>query len=328
MTAFPATRLRRLRRTESLRRLARETHLAPDQLILPLFCAPGRGVHDSIGAMPGVFRRSPDNCAAEAQQAYKAGLGGVILFGVPDEKDARGSSAADPNGIVPTTIRAIKERVPDLAVIADVCLCDYTDHGHCGVLKEGPHAEVDNDATLPLLAAQAVAYAQAGADIVAPSDMMDGRVAALRRALDVAKLDHTPILSYAAKYASAFYQPFREAAQSAPKKGDRRGYQMDPGNAREALREVEMDLEEGADLVMVKPALSYLDVIYRVRERFDVPLVAYNVSGEYAMIKAAAAQGWLDEKRAMMEALLSIRRAGADSIITYFALDAAKALGA
>jgi porphobilinogen synthase len=326
MPAFPTTRLRRLRRTEALRRLARETHLAPDQLILPLFCTPGRGVHDSIGAMPGVFRRSPDNCAAEAQQAHKAGLGGVILFGVPEEKDARGSSAADPDGIVPVTIRAIKERAPELVVIADVCLCDYTDHGHCGVLKEGPQGEVDNDATLPLLAAQAVVYAKAGADIVAPSDMMDGRVGAMRAALDRAGLEQTPILSYAAKYASAFYQPFREAAQSAPKLGDRRGYQMDPGNVREALREVEMDLGEGADMVMVKPALSYLDVIYRVRERFDVPLVAYNVSGEYAMIKAAAAQGWLDEKRAMMEALLSIRRAGADAIITYFALDAAKAL--
>jgi porphobilinogen synthase len=328
MASFPTTRLRRLRRTEALRRLARETHLASDQLILPLFCAPGRGVRDAIGSMPGVFRRSPDNCAAEAHQAHQAGLGGVILFGVPEKKDDRGSSAVDPDGIVPVTIKAIKERAPDLVVIADVCLCDYTDHGHCGLLKEGAKGEVDNDATLPRLAEQALVYARAGADIVAPSDMMDGRVGAIRRGLDEGGLADVPILSYAAKYASAFYQPFRDAAQSAPKQGDRRGYQMDPGNVREALREVELDLAEGADLVMVKPALSYLDVIQRVRERFDVPLLAYNVSGEYAMIRAAAAHGWLDERRAMMEVLLSIRRAGADAIITYFALDAAKILDA
>ena len=321
---FPHARPRRLRRTEALRRLTRETRLSPDQLIMPLFCTPGRGVRLPISSMPGVERLSPDLCAEKARELHTLGLGGVLLFGIPATKDAIGSSGTAAEGIVPATIRAIKDAVPELLVITDVCLCEYTDHGHCGVLTGG---QVDNDATLPLLTAQALAHARAGADLVAPSDMMDGRVASIRRGLDAAGFAQTPILSYAAKYASAFYGPFREAAGSAPKEGDRRGYQMDPANGREALREVALDVAEGADLIMVKPALSYLDVIARVRDAFDLPLWAYNVSGEYAMIKAAAANGWLDESRAMMEALLSIRRAGADTIVTYFAIDAAKALG-
>ncbi len=277
----------------------------------------------AIAAMPGVSRLSPDLCAQVASEAYGLGIGGVLLFGIPSHKDATGTSGMDPDGIVPQTIRAIKKAAPDLCVVTDVCLCEYTDHGHCGVLKNGA---VDNDATLPLLAAQALSHARAGADIVAPSDMMDGRIGFIRHALDEAGLSETPILSYAAKYASAFYGPFREAARSSPRDGDRRGYQMDPPNAREALAEVAMDVAEGADLVMVKPALAYLDIVRRVRDRFDLPLWAYNVSGEYAMLKAAAAAGFIDEERAMMETLMGIRRAGADAIVTYFALDAARAL--
>jgi porphobilinogen synthase len=273
--------------------------------------------------MPGVSRLSPDLCAELAREAQGLGVGGVLLFGIPAQKDARGSSGIDPDGIVPETVRAIKKVAPELCVVTDVCLCEYTDHGHCGVLAD---ATVDNDKTLPLLAAQALAHAAAGADIVAPSDMMDGRVGVIRRALDEKGYTQTPILSYAAKFASAFYGPFREAAQSAPREGDRRGYQMDPGNAREALEEIALDVAEGADLIMVKPALPYLDVLKAARERFGLPLWAYNVSGEYAMVKAAAAAGYLDEQRAMMETLMGIRRAGADAIITYFALDAARVL--
>jgi len=306
-----------------LRRLVRETRLSPDQLVLPLFCTPGKGVRTPISSMPGVARLSPDLCAAAAKEAKSLGMGGVILFGIPATKDDRGTSGIVADGIIPTAIKAIKDAVPELAVVTDVCLCEYTDHGHCGILRDG---EVDNDATLPLLAAQAVAHAKAGADIVAPSDMMDGRVAAIRRGLDEAGLPLTPILSYAAKYSSSFYGPFREAAGSAPKEGDRKGYQMDYANVREALREVALDVEEGADLIMVKPALSYLDVIAKVRDAFDLPLWAYSVGGEYVMVKAAAERGWIDGERAMLESLLSIRRAGADTIITYFAVDAAKAL--
>jgi porphobilinogen synthase len=312
-----------LRRTEALRRLARETRLSPDQLIAPMFCTPGRSTRVAIGSMPGVERWSPDVCAEKAREWLSLGIGGVLLFGIPATKDATGSSGTDANGIVPTTIKAMKDAAPELVVITDVCLCEYTDHGHCGVI-EG--SEVNNDKTLPLLAKQALAHARAGADIVAPSDMMDGRVGAIRDALDEAGLSGTPILSYAAKYASAFYGPFREAAGSTPREGNRRGYQMDPANAREALREIRLDLDEGADLIMVKPALSYLDVVAKAREIVEVPVWAYNVSGEYAMIKAAAARGWLDEAAIMMETLVSIRRAGADAIVTYFAVDAAQAL--
>jgi porphobilinogen synthase len=317
------TRLRRLRRTESLRRLTRETDLTPRQLVYPLFCTPGKGVRQPIGAMPGVSRLSPDLCAEQAREIHALGIGGVLLFGIPSEKDARGTSGIDPDGIVPQAVRAIKAAAPDLCVVTDVCLCEYTDHGHCGVLSG---KTVDNDPTLPILAAQALAHAAAGADIVAPSDMMDGRVGVIRRALDERGFGETPILSYAAKFASAFYGPFREAAQSTPREGDRRGYQMDPANAREALEEIALDIAEGADLIMVKPATVYLDVIQRARAQFGLPLWAYNVSGEYAMVKAAAAAGYLDEERAMMEMLTGIRRAGADTIVTYFAPDAARVL--
>jgi porphobilinogen synthase len=320
---FPQTRLRRLRRTEALRRLTRETELAPRQLVYPLFCTPGKGLKQPIGSMPGVSRLSPDLCAEVAREVQGLGIGAVLLFGIPAQKDATGTSGIDPNGIVPETVRAIKAAAPELCVVTDVCLCEYTDHGHCGVLAD---KTVDNDETLPLLALQALAHAAAGADIVAPSDMMDGRVAAIRRALDEGGYEQTPILSYAAKFASAFYGPFREAAGSAPREGDRRGYQMDPSNGREALEEIAVDIAEGADLVMVKPALAYLDVLKTARERFGLPLWAYNVSGEYAMLKAAAAAGYLDEERAMMEMLTGIRRAGADAIVTYFALDAARVL--
>ncbi len=324
MTGFPVVRSRRLRRGEGIRRLVREARLSPAQLVLPLFVIPGKGQRQPIASMPGVERLSADLCGEEARSAKSLGLGGLLLFGVPDEKDATGSSGRDPDGLVPRAIRAAKEAAPELPVMADVCLCDYTDHGHCGVLL--PSGEVDNDATLPLLADQALAYARAGADVVAPSDMMDGRVAAIRRGLDEAGLSDTAILSYAAKYASAFYGPFREAANNRPRQGDRKGYQMDPANGREALREVALDIEEGADMVMVKPAMAYLDVVRAVRERFDVPLLAYNVSGEYSMLEAAAANGWIDGQRAMLEMLTGIRRAGADAIITYFAPKAARLL--
>jgi len=323
MAQFPTIRPRRLRRSEGLRRLVREARLAPEQLVYPLFVVPGRKVSQPIKSMPGVSRLSPDLLGDQAKAAAKLGLGGLLLFGVPDEKDATGSSGRAADGLIPQAVRAVKEAAPDLLVVTDVCLCDYTDHGHCGVLRDG---EVDNDASLPLLVEQALSHARAGADVVAPSDMMDGRVGAIRRGLDEAGHAQTAILSYAAKYASAFYGPFREAAQNSPKQGDRKGYQMDPGNAREALREVALDLDEGADMVMVKPALAYLDVVRQVRDRFDVPVLAYNVSGEYSMIQLAAANGFLDGRRAMLETLTSIRRAGADAIVTYFAVEAAKAL--
>ena len=321
--AFPIHRPRRLRRTEALRRMVRETELRPSDFIYPLFVVEGRGVRRPVPSMPGIDNLSVDLAVEEAKRARAVGIPSVILFGIPGHKDPRGTGAWADDGIVQKALRALRESVPELQLVADVCLCEYTDHGHCGVVHGG---EVDNDQSLPLLAQMAVSCARAGADIVAPSDMMDGRVAAIRTALDGAGLSGTPILSYAAKYASGFYGPFREAAQSTPQFGDRRGYQMDPGNVREALKEVALDLDEGADLVMVKPALSYLDVIARVKERFDVPVAAYNVSGEYAMVKAAAANGWIDGQRVMMEVLTSIKRAGADLILTYHAVEAAELL--
>jgi porphobilinogen synthase len=319
--AFPEQRLRRLRRTPALRDLVRETSVQPSDLIEPLFCVTGRGIREPIGAMPGVERYSVDQLAFEAKEIQELGIPGVILFGIPDDKDAAGSGAYAADGIVQEAIRAIKDATPDLIVIADVCLCEYTDHGHCGVL-DGPH--VVNDATLPLLVETAISQARAGADIVAPSDMMDGRVAAIRTGLDQESFEETAILSYAAKYASAFYGPFREAAESTPQLGDRRGYQMDPGNAREALLEIATDLDEGADMIMVKPALPYLDVIRRARELCPQPLFAYQVSGEYSMIAAAAERGWIDGERIVEETLLAIRRAGADCVITYGARDFAR----
>ena len=321
--AFPVHRMRRLRARESLRRLVRETRLDPSQLILPLFVCPGERVRREIAAMPGNYQLSVDELVKECAEAHRLGLGGVILFGIPESKDELASGAYAEDGIVQRAVRAIKRQLPELVVITDVCNCEYTSHGHCGKVVNG---EVDNDATLEWLAATAVSHARAGADIVAPSDMMDGRVAAIRRALDAAGFTNTPILCYAAKYASVFYGPFREAAESAPRFGDRRSYQMDPPNAREAMREIELDIEEGADIVMVKPALPYLDIIRMARERFDVPLAAYQVSGEFSMIVAAARNGWIDGERAMMETLIAIRRAGADLILTYFAKDAARLL--
>jgi porphobilinogen synthase len=320
--SFPQNRMRRLRRTETWRRMVRETALSPNDFVYPMFVVPGKKVAVPVPSMPGVSQLSVDRLVAEATDAHESGVPAVILFGIPEHKDPGGSEGYNPDGIVPTAIRAIKESLPDLVVWADVCLCEYTDHGHCGVLTES--GEVDNDATLPLLARAAVAYAQAGADAVAPSDMMDGRVAAIRMFLDDNELSHIPIVSYAAKYASAYYGPFRDAAQSAPAFGDRRGYQMDPANANEALEEVELDLEEGADIVMVKPAGPYLDILWRVKEAFGVPTAAYQVSGEYALIKAAAEKGWLDERRTAIESLTGIKRAGADMILTYYAKDAAR----
>jgi len=322
MTDFPRYRGRRLRRTEPLRRLVRETRLTPDRLILPLFVVPGEGVREPVGSMPGVERVSVDELVKDGQEAAALGLGGVILFGIPETKDAEGSGAWIDDGIVQRGLRALRAEVPELLLLSDVCLCEYTEHGHCGLLDAG--GEVENDPTLELLARTAVSHARAGADIVAPSDMMDGRVGAIRQALDAGGFDHLPILSYAAKYASAFYGPFREAADSTPSHGDRRGYQMDPANALEALREVEADLLEGADMIMVKPALAYLDIIRRVREMVDVPVAAYHVSGEFASIMAAAERGWLDGPRAMTEALTSIHRAGADLILTYWAREFAR----
>jgi porphobilinogen synthase len=327
--SFPTSRPRRLRRTETLRRQVRETRLSPDNLIAPLFVVPGEGVRREIGAMPECFQMSVDVLLEECRELTRVGVPAVILFGLPAAKDAEGSGAHDASGPVPAALRALRRELPDLVLWADVCLCEYTDHGHCGPLRKGPDGEpeVDNDRTLPVLARAALVYAEAGAHVVAPSDMMDGRVGAIRKGLDEAGRGDVVICSYSAKYASAFYGPFREAADSAPAFGDRRGYQMDPANGAEALREVALDLEEGADIVMVKPALAYLDVVWRVKERFGVPVAAYNVSGEYAMVKAAAARGWLDEDRTMLESLLAIRRAGADMILTYFARDAARVLG-
>ena len=322
--SFPATRMRRLRATESLRALVRETSLTAECLVAPIFVCHGEGVSRPIASMPGHAQISVDLAVEKAKKLASLGVGGLILFGIPAKKDPAGSEAYDPQGIVPRAFRAIKAAEPELLLWADVCLCEYTDHGHCGVVRDGA---VDNDRTLPLLARASVVYAEAGADVIAPSDMMDGRVGAIRRALDAAGRLETPIVAYSAKYASSFYGPFREAAESAPRFGDRRGYQMDPANSDEALREVALDLEEGADLVMVKPALPYLDVIRRVKDRFQVPVVAYNVSGEFAMVKAAAQMGWLDGERAALESLTSIRRAGADVIITYFAEEIAPLLG-
>jgi porphobilinogen synthase len=325
---YPTQRFRRLRRSDALRRLVRETRLSPDDLVAPLFVCGGAGVKTEIGAMPGCFQMSVDVVVEECRGLAGLGIPAVILFGLPARKDAEGSSAWDAAGPVPQALRAIRREVPALSLWADVCLCEYTDHGHCGPLHQDPQGlvEVDNDRALPALAKAALAYAEAGADVVAPSDMMDGRVGAIRQALDAAGSIDVVIVSYAAKYASGFYGPFREAAGSTPAFGDRRGYQMDPANGDEALREVAADLDEGADVVMVKPALAYLDVVFRVKQRFGVPVAAYNVSGEYAMVKAAAAQGWLDEPRVLLESLTCIRRAGADIILTYFAKQAARAL--
>jgi porphobilinogen synthase len=321
MTGFPTLRLRRLRRTPALRALFRETRLTPDRFVVPLFVRRGTGRREPISSLPGVSRMTPDEASAETQELAGLGVRGVILFGLPERKDETGSEAWDDAAAVQETVRRLKKDTPDVVVMTDVCLDEYTSHGHCGVIRDG---EVDNDATLPLLARAAVSHARAGADVVAPSDMMDGRVAAIRRELDAAGFTETAILSYAAKASSAFYGPFREAADSAPKFGDRRGYQMDAANRREAMREIALDLEEGADAVMVKPALAYLDWIRDARERFDVPIAAYNVSGEYAMVKAAAANGWIEERRIALEILTSIVRAGADFVLTYHAKDAAK----
>jgi porphobilinogen synthase len=320
-TAPLTIRPRRLRRTASLRRLVRETRLDPAQLVLPVFVRTGANVRLPVSSMPGVAQTSVDEMLRDASAAAESGVGGVILFGIPDTKDEEGSGAWDEYGAVQQGIRALKREFPELVVIGDVCMCEYTSHGHCGILRDGA---VDNDATLPLLARAALSHAQAGADIVAPSDMMDGRVAAIRSALDAAGHSDTAILSYAAKYASAFYGPFREAAESTPKSGDRRGYQMDPANGDEALREVALDIEEGADAILVKPAGPYLDIVHRVKQATGYPVAAYQVSGEYAMLQAAAERGWLDGDRAMMESLIGIRRAGADFILTYFATTAAR----
>jgi porphobilinogen synthase len=316
-------RPRRLRRTETIRSLVRETRLSSDDFVYPLFVCEGEGVRREISSMPGSFNLSIDELVKEVEAARRVGVRSVILFGVPDEKDAVGGQAYAEDGITQRAIRAIKREVKDTLVIADNCLCEYTDHGHCGVIEAG---EVLNDPSLELLARTAVSQAEAGADIIAPSNMMDGFVAAIREALDEAGFEHTPIMSYAVKYASGFYGPFREAAGSAPQFGDRRAYQMDPANAREAMREAELDFEQGADILMVKPALPYLDIIRAVRERFDLPVAAYQVSGEYAMIKAAARLGWIDEERVALESLTSIKRAGAGIILTYFALEMAKRL--
>jgi porphobilinogen synthase len=318
---FPVQRPRRLRRSEALRGFVRETHVTTNGLVYPMFACPGTKVRVEVSSMPGVFQQSPDQIAEECREAADLGVPGVILFGLPEHKDVTGSEAAAAQGAVQRSIDAIRKAKLDLLVITDVCLCEYTSHGHCGVLKDG---EVSNDPTLELLAEAALSHARAGADIVAPSDMMDGRVAAIRRKLDANGFPDIAIFSYAAKYCSAFYGPFREAAQSAPQSGDRRSYQMDPANAREALREVALDIEEGADMIMVKPALAYLDIIQRVRERFDVPIGAYNVSGEYAMVKAAARNGWIDEKRIVLEIITAIQRAGASIVLTYHAKDVAR----
>jgi porphobilinogen synthase len=320
---FPIYRPRRLRCNENFRRLVRETKLSVDDLIMPLFIVPGTRVTNPISSMPGIAQLSIDRAVEECKAIRDLGIPGVILFGIPDHKDAVGSDAYADNGIIQRALRTIKEQVPGLLLITDVCFCEYTDHGHCGIIKG---QEVDNDATLDILAKEALAHARAGADMVAPSDMMDGRVGAIRQTLDSEGFPHLPIMAYAAKFASGFYGPFREAAESTPQFGDRRSYQMDPSNAEEALREVELDIAEGADIVMVKPALPYLDIIRRVKEKFGYPLAAYNVSGEYAMIKAATLNGWLDGERVMLEALTGIKRAGADIILTYFAKDAAQVL--
>jgi len=317
---FPDYRPRRMRRTEALRRMIRETELCVNDLILPLFVVEGKGVQNPIPSMPGQYQLSIDNLVKTARQAVERGIPAIILFGIPAKKDPLGTQAYARDGIVQRAVKAVKSKLPDLVVITDVCLCEYTDHGHCGFVDGG---SVDNDASLDLLAKAALSHAQAGADMVAPSDMMDGRVAEIRDLLDENDFSNTPIMAYAAKYCSAFYGPFREAAGSAPQFGDRRTYQMDPANAREAIREATLDVQEGADIIMIKPALAYLDIICRVRDEVDLPVAAYNVSGEYAMIKAAEQMGWIDGQRVMMETLTAIKRAGADMILTYFALEAA-----
>lgn len=327
MVTFPKIRMRRLRRNETLRRMVCETVITVNDLICPMFVVPGERQRQEVPSMPGVFRFSIDELVREAEEIARLNIPAILLFGIPEHKDEIGNEAYDENGIIQRAVRTVKQEVPDLVVITDVCLCEYTSHGHCGIVREVPGGfEVDNDATLEILEKTAVSHAAAGADIVAPSDMMDGRVKAIREALDENGFIHVPIMSYAAKMASAFYGPFREAAESAPQFGDRRGYQMDFANKREALREIALDIEEGADIVMVKPALAYLDIIAAARQRFDVPIAAYNVSGEYSMVKAAVKMGWLDEDRIVWEILTAIKRAGADLIITYFAKDVARKL--
>lgn len=320
---LPIHRCRRLRKNDTIRRMVRQTAISPDDFIYPLFVTYGKGVKKEISSMPGCYQESVDEAVKNAKEVHSLGIPAIILFGIPEHKDELGTGAYDDNGIVQNGIKAIKDAVPDLYVITDVCMCEYTSHGHCGVIEKG---DVNNDKTLGLLAMEAVSHAKAGADMVAPSDMMDGRVAAIRNAMDREGFSDIPIMSYAAKYASAFYGPFREAAESTPQFGDRRSYQMDPANRREALKEVALDIEEGADIVMVKPALSYLDIISDVKSTFAVPVAAYNVSGEYSLVKAAGKMGWIDEDRMMMEILTSIKRAGADLILTYFAKDAARVL--
>jgi porphobilinogen synthase len=320
---FPIQRPRRLRKNETIRRMVRETSLSPDCFIYPLFVTFGKGVRKEIPSMPGCFQESVDKVVKHAKEVYSLGIPSVLLFGIPEHKDETGTGAYDEHGVVQKAIKAIKNAAPELYVITDVCMCEYTSHGHCGIIKDG---DVDNDSTLELLAKEAVSHAKAGADMVAPSDMMDGRVEAIRDALDGKGFPDLPIMSYAAKYASAFYGPFREAAESTPQFGDRRSYQMDPSNRREALKEIALDIDEGADIIMVKPALAYLDIISDAKDSFDIPVAAYNVSGEYSLVKAAGKMGWIDEKRVMMEILTSIKRAGADLILTYFAKEAAKIL--
>ena len=320
---FPDYRPRRLRKNGAFRALIRETYLSPAQLIYPIFVMPGKNKREEISSMPGVYRLSVDQLAKEGKECLKLGVNSVILFGLPEKKDPMGSGAHAKDGIIQRAIRELKNRVPELLVFTDVCLCEYTSHGHCGIILEN---QVDNDTTLEILARTAVSHAAAGADMVAPSDMMDGRVGEIRAALDEENFDTVPIMSYAVKYASAFYGPFRDAADCAPQEGDRRGYQMDPANSLEALSEATLDVEEGADILMVKPAVAYLDIISKLRDEFDLPIAAYHVSGEYAMIKAAGANGWIDEERVMAETLLSIRRAGAEIILTYFAKDMARLL--
>ncbi len=325
--SFPYVRLRRLRQNNLLREMVKETEISIKDLIYPLFVVEGSNIRKEVPSMPGIYNLSIDGVIKECRELEELGIPAIILFGIPDKKDEIGSSAYDPNGIIQKAVREIKKEKINLIVITDVCFCEYTSHGHCGILREGKYGlEVDNDKTLEILVKEALSHAEAGADIVAPSDMMDGRVLAIREALDENGFSSIPILAYSAKFASAFYGPFREAAQSAPSFGDRKGYQMDPANGNEALREVELDIEEGADIVMVKPALSYMDIIWRVKERFGVPVACYNVSGEYSMVKAASSLGYIDEKKIVMEILLSMKRAGADLILTYFAKDVAKYL--
>jgi porphobilinogen synthase len=321
--SFPINRPRRLRANDTIRRMVRETHVSPDDLVYPLFVTFGKDTKKKITTMPGCFQMSVNGIVKEAQKAYKLGIPAVLLFGIPEHKDAQASEAFKKNGVVQMAVKAIKDKIPEMVVITDVCLCEYTDHGHCGIINEG---NVLNDPTLVLLGKEALSHAQAGANIIAPSDMMDGRVGYIRDVLDSHGYDEIPIMSYAAKYASAFYGPFREAAESTPQFGDRRSYQMDPPNRMEATKEVALDIEEGADIVMVKPAMTYLDIISDIKNTFDLPVAAYNVSGEYSMVKAAAKAGWIDEDKVMMEILTSIKRAGADIIITYHAMDAAKLL--